>query len=340
MIAWHFDPKGLFSVRSAYKVCRDDELRRRQRGSAQSSGAYGQEGLWRRIWNLKCPNKMKHFLWRFAHNSHPLRVNLSHRGMRIDTKCPVCNRADEDGAHLFFKCKTVRQVWSLLNLETERAALAELQSASDSVEFILQATEQKKLTMVVTLWAWWSERNKIREEGKRRPARVIEQNIRVYAAEILNMLQISKPSTQKRRERWQKPPPGKLKLNCDASYIYESTMGAWGFVIRDSDGDVVSSGRGKVNHLLGAFQAEIISCLHGIQEAIRLGISNLILETDALQVKQAFYSHDYDATSSGGLLVELKYLAQVNFNCFQCDFVPRECNRVAHLIAAIGYECE
>jgi hypothetical protein len=41
-----------------------------------------------------------------------------------------------------------------------------------------------------------------------------------------------------------------------------------------------------VNHLLGAFQAEIISCLHGIQEAIMLGISNLILETDALQVKQ------------------------------------------------------
>jgi hypothetical protein len=105
--------------------------------------------------------------------------------------------------------------------------------------------------MVVTLWAWWSERNKIREEGKRRPARVIKQNIRVYAAEILNMLQISKPSSQKRRERWHKPPPGKLKLNCDVSYIYKSTMGAWGFVIRDSDGDVVSSGRGKVNHLLG-----------------------------------------------------------------------------------------
>lgn len=58
--------------------------------------------------------------------------------------------------------------------------------------------------------------------------------------------------------------------------------------------------------------------------------------TEALQVKQAFYSHEYDATCSGGLLAELK----VNFNCFQCDFVPRECNRVAHLIAASGYECE
>jgi hypothetical protein len=46
--------------------------------------------------------------------------------------------------------------------------------------------------------------------------------------------------------------------------MQESSMGAWGFVNRDSNGDVVSSSKGKVNHLLGAFQAKIIACLHGI----------------------------------------------------------------------------
>lgn len=48
------------------------------------------------------------------------------------------------------------------------------------------------------------------------------------------------------------------------TYMQESSMGAWGFVNRDSNGDVVSSSKGKVNHLLGAFQAKIIACLHGI----------------------------------------------------------------------------
>lgn len=76
-------------------------------------------------------------------------------------------------------------------------------------------------------------------------------------------------------------------------------MGAWGFVIRDSDGDVVSAGIGKVEHLL-AFQAELISCLQGVQEAVRLGIGNLVLETDALQVRQALYSNDFDASAAGG----------------------------------------
>ena len=66
----------------------------------------------------------------------------------------------------------------------------------------------------------------------------------------------------------------------------------------------------------------------------------MILETDALQIKHAFYSNDYDATSSGGLISEMKFMVQVNFHWFKCDFVPRECNRVAHVIAASGYECE
>jgi len=42
-----------------------------------------------------------------------------------------------------------------------------------------------------------------------------------------------------------------------------------------------------VNHLLNALQAELIACLQGVQAASNLGIGHLILETDALMVKQA-----------------------------------------------------
>lgn len=66
-------------------------------------------------------------------------------------------------------------------------------------------------------------------------------------------------------------------------------------------------------------------CLHGVQEAIRLGIVDMVLETDASAV--------------GGLLAELKFMVHVNFNSFRCVSVPRDCNRVAHATAASGYEC-
>jgi hypothetical protein len=51
------------------------------------------------------------------HNSLALRVNLRRRGMRLDTVCVQSGRLDEDGVHLFFKCKKVRQIWNALQLE-------------------------------------------------------------------------------------------------------------------------------------------------------------------------------------------------------------------------------
>lgn len=105
LLAWHFDEHGLFSVRSAYKICRAKFLRSSTRGGDQGGSSGNLDPVWDRIWKLRCPNKVKHFLWRFTHNSHPLRSNLARRGMKLDTKCPVCERFIEDGAHLFSKCK-------------------------------------------------------------------------------------------------------------------------------------------------------------------------------------------------------------------------------------------
>lgn len=117
LLAWHFDKKGLFSVKSAYKVCRDDFLRNLSRGGMQGGSTLDANPLWDQIWDLNCPNKTKHSIWRFTHNSHPLRRNFARRGMKLDTVCPVCGRQEEDGAHLFFKCKTAKPVWQLMLME-------------------------------------------------------------------------------------------------------------------------------------------------------------------------------------------------------------------------------
>jgi len=101
--------------------------------------------IWKAIWKLKIPGKVKHFFWRLAHNSHPLRRNLVQRGMRIETKCIVCDSADEDGGHLFFKCCLAKEVWRNLNLESFRLELATTVLVKDIVELILMAKEEQKL---------------------------------------------------------------------------------------------------------------------------------------------------------------------------------------------------
>jgi ribonuclease HI len=132
-----------------------------------------------------------------------------------------------------------------------------------------------------------------------------------------------------------------LKMNCDASFKAEaeSNTGSWGFIIRDNDGDVVLTGRGRINHLLSAFHAEVIAGLQGVQAALNVGIRRLILQTDSLMLQQELTSVMPCARPEGGLMNEMKSLVASNFTAFECVFKRRECNRPAHVLAELGFEC-
>nr|XP_051221192.1 uncharacterized protein LOC127339372 [Lolium perenne] len=110
--AWHFDPKGAFSVKSAHKVGVTSEDRKKGRDAACSRAATENSVVkfrWNNIWHLNAPNKLKMFVWRVAHNSLAIRMKIHKLGVDLDTRCPICNRLDEDGGHVFLKCKRVKE---------------------------------------------------------------------------------------------------------------------------------------------------------------------------------------------------------------------------------------
>jgi hypothetical protein len=91
-----------------------------------------------------------------------------------------------------------------------------------------------------------------------------------------------------------------------------------------------------VNHLVNLLQAEIIACLLGVQAASNLGIAHLIMETDALKIKQGWASNQLDLSVTGSLMEELKSFMFANFIRCDCVYVPRECNKASHVLAALG----
>lgn len=276
-LAWHFDKKGMFSVRSAYKVCREDFLRAATRNGAQGSSGAGSTNVWDKLWKMECPNKVKHFLWRLTHNSHPLRCNLARQGMKINTVCPVCNRLNEDGGHQFFKCKFAKKVWRELCLERERQNLSKMLSPWEVTSTIMQMKGNLQIIVVILMWFLWTERNAVRENGRGRSAKALSRSIRIYTDELSRSSTQQCRSWERKKGQWNKPPSGVLKLNCDGSFRARGNTGSWGFLIRDSDVDIVTTGRGRVNHLLSAFHAELIACLQGVHTALNLGIGRLIL---------------------------------------------------------------
>jgi hypothetical protein len=110
--AWQYDQKGQFSVKI------------RDGPQALSSNDSDSVQFWRAIWKLPCLPKIQQFVWRLAHNSLPLMIRIKSRGMDCDTKCVCCRRLDEDGAHLFFKCKEIKREWERMEMETIRARMS------------------------------------------------------------------------------------------------------------------------------------------------------------------------------------------------------------------------
>jgi hypothetical protein len=82
-VAWQFDCKGLFLVKSAYRIYIH------QRDGPQLSTSRGEEAsfTWKKIWQLPCVPRVQHFVWRLAHNSLPVKRNIERRGIECDTLC-------------------------------------------------------------------------------------------------------------------------------------------------------------------------------------------------------------------------------------------------------------
>ena len=122
---------------------------------------------------------------------------------------------------------------------------------------ILLMEAEVQLKVVVVLWHWWNERNRVREGEKRRNAQDLAFVMLKSAEEFTKLNKQMEKSERSSLNRWCKPPPGYLKVNSDGSFITQTMEGGWGFVIRDERGSVVHVAAGKLSFLRDGLQAEV-----------------------------------------------------------------------------------
>jgi hypothetical protein len=154
--AWHYVEKGVFSVKSAYHLY----MTVNYPDVVGSSGTRESTDQWKQIWSLEVVPKIKQFVWRLAHNSLPLKVNIKRRGIECDTLCVCCKRLDEDGAHQFLKCKEVKKAWDLLGLRELCDRMRTFSTADSMVKEILGLKDTDRALVCCFLCCWWTGRNK------------------------------------------------------------------------------------------------------------------------------------------------------------------------------------
>ena len=98
----------MFTVKSAYYVALPlvEELR-----LGECSGGDYRAPLWRKMWHLKIPAKVRIFAWRAYVNGLPTRLNMVTKGIDVDATCPLCGKDGENTKHALLYCKKICDVW-------------------------------------------------------------------------------------------------------------------------------------------------------------------------------------------------------------------------------------
>jgi len=227
-----------------------------------------------------------------------------------------------------------------LNLQEVRVNLIPLASAREVVQAILCLNRDKQKLVISLLWAWWMGRNKA-NAGERVPSvEDIASKAMIFSSEIFQQKKNDEGGTNSRNRNhtgWRPPPPDVLKINSDGAFREKDKTGAWGFVVRDSDGQGMLAGSGRLRAVHDALSAEGEACLMALKAAMEVGISHVIIETDSLILIKAIQSNSFDRAPAGAIIKEIRELLALHFVPLKFTHVPRSCNRSAHELAHSGW---
>lgn len=114
-VAWNYTRSGTFSVRSAYHK-EFEHQHGAQWVRADGQGTENINSVWKDMWKLKIPGKIKHFAWKVLHGALPCFGVLASRHIPCSAQCPVCLVEAEDIQHCLFRCRRATDVWERLGL--------------------------------------------------------------------------------------------------------------------------------------------------------------------------------------------------------------------------------
>lgn len=85
-LKWKENKNQVFLVRIAYQVA----LRLNKPPTGEHSLDAQEQYMWKKVWSLNIPPKVRTFMWRACLDILPTKANLAQQKVRIDTRCSLC----------------------------------------------------------------------------------------------------------------------------------------------------------------------------------------------------------------------------------------------------------
>ncbi|XP_035546313.1 uncharacterized protein LOC118348520 [Juglans regia] len=131
---------------------------------------------------------------------------------------------------------------------------------------------------------------------------------------------------------WQAPPSNWIKVNWDSAVDKTEGFIRVGVVVRDNAGHTIATKRTKKHLFPDPALAEAYGALIAVQFGLELGLSQVIIEGDSLQVINALKREEERCNSASMFVEEAKHLLNF-FAKWEVSYVRRNGNYIAHLLA-------
>lgn len=146
-VLWPMTEDGQYTSKSGYRFLKEQEG-----GLAVGVQPEGVTGLWKKIWALDIPNKVKNFVWGACKHSLPSKCNLVCRKVILDHHCDRCTAAPENILHAIWSCSELDVVWE--SVDWDFRSRVQVQDVRELVTWILDNGKRAEL-FTVTAWCVW-----------------------------------------------------------------------------------------------------------------------------------------------------------------------------------------
>lgn len=335
-VTWKLEKRGFFSVKSCYRIARDEVL-----GNVLSSSSQGDpfSPLWKTLWSAKVPSKVSVCVWRACQNLLPTRAKLISKGYVGDTSCLLCSHPYETVGHVMCECPTAKSIIEgypfLIQAQASQSCFKEWMLAQ---AVFLSSENFARLMMFI--WSFWKNRNdKLWNNVEKSPQVLISITMSWYE----EFLQASHSATVVGNKAtgvakyWSPPPLDVLKLNVDGSFLSSSNFGGVGGVLRGHKGEFIAGFSHRKLAVFSPLHIELLAIKEGIQLLQTMDISQAMIHSDCLIAVQALNSAEEDLSPLGNLIEDIKVLFKELPN-ISISHASRTTNFVAHRLASFGFD--
>uniref|UniRef100_A0A2N9FT78 Uncharacterized protein n=1 Tax=Fagus sylvatica TaxID=28930 RepID=A0A2N9FT78_FAGSY len=312
-LIWHAIKNGKFSVRSGYHLLLQEE----QNSNPGSSQDREIDPLWKVIWSMRVPAKIRSFIWRACHESLPTKMGLMRRKVMDSPWCASCGTGTEDCLHALWSCPLLNTTWSSQHKfsDLQKVTHSSFTELVRQVGMLNQDLILEEFAMIC--WLLWHKRNKNRlhlpSEGE------------INAKE--RSVKLPKPSTS-----WRPPISHQYKVNFDGAIFQEAKMGGIGVVVRDQAGMVIATLSQRVITSPSAELIEARAARRAIQFAMEIGILDVQFEGDSETIIRELSNQEVMHNASGLIIEDAKALLH-HFQRYMFTHTRRSGNSVAHALA-------